>query len=69
MRKGARLPEFPKPDPLKKVIPSNIRLEKGLWLKLDQIAKAENVSRSEVIKVFLEWAVTDWEQAKARKGR
>lgn len=68
MKKGAtRLPEFPKEDAEKKVIPSNIRLEKRLWARLDLIARAEKRSRNEVVAFFLEWACDDYEQAQQRK--
>lgn len=69
-RRGAtHLPEFPKEDPEKKVTPSNIRLEKRLWERLDKIAKAEDRSRNEVVAFFLEWACDDYDLAQQRKKR
>jgi hypothetical protein len=70
MKRGAnRLPEFPKEDPKKRIIPSNIRLEKALWERLDHVAKVEGVSRNEVIVYFLTWACNDWELIQQRKKK
>lgn len=63
------MPEFPKEDPEKKVTPSNIRLEKRLWDRLDRIARQEGRSRNEVCSFFLEWACDDYDQAQQRKKK
>lgn len=59
-------PLFPDEDPSEKIVASNLRLKQRLWDRLDAIAKAEGRSRNEVATYFLEWACTDYEQAKAK---
>lgn len=69
LKLGARksVPEFPPKDPLDDIVPSNIRLTRRLWERLDRIAGAEDKSRNEVITFFLEWACADYERVKAEK--
>lgn len=65
---GARkLPAFPPEDPLDEIVPSNVRLRRRDWNRLDLIARAEGKSRNEVIAFFLEWACQDYERVKAAK--
>lgn len=64
-----KLPEFPPDDPAKAPIPSNIRLPRKLWDRLDAIAKKERRSRNEVISFFLEWACDDYDLAQQRKKK
>lgn len=63
------MPEFPKPDALEKIVPSNIRLTRRMWQRLDAVAKAEGLSRAEVIAHFLKWACDDWDVIQATKKR
>lgn len=58
------MPQFPKPDPLEQVVPSNVRLKRRLWARLDEIAKSEDKSRNEVMEFFLTWACEDYDAGK-----
>lgn len=61
------MPVFPEPDPLDEVVPSNIRLTRRLWDRLERISQLEDKSRNEVISFFLEWACEDYERSRPEK--
>lgn len=65
---GARtVPLFPEKDPQDEIVPSNVRLTRRLWDRLERISELEDKSRNEVVAFFLEWACDDYERAKASK--
>jgi hypothetical protein len=62
-------PEIPKDDPLDEITPNQVRLKERLWRRLRAIAEEEGKSLNFVVGFFLQWAVDDYDQAKARKGK